>query len=248
MKTAISCASGILFTFMAFGQEVSETFVTRSGTQYTGVSSVKVAPNGLTVTHDSGVSKVSFYDLTDEQIQKYGLKLEEAENFTKDQNQKLRESQAKRDAEMAERDRKRRLSELDKKFGIDASGTIFQVIPGQGILFKGYTTEKYLSEEQRPDDSLWNQTTDPRSQKRMVTVKVQRTRTVNLGGSGSNLSFVECGTDTTVDGESVSARLYPCGNYSYVNSLGHTRTIPKFTNSLESFIRYLETKNLAEVP
>jgi len=233
----------LLFAGICFAQDpVPASFTSRDGTVYTGVTDVKVTPNGVTVTHEAGISRVGFYNLTDEQIAQYGLSQETAAAHTASEKEKARQAQAIQQKVTLEREQARNIEELKKKYAFQASGSVFQVVPGAGILFKGYKEEAYFATEQREDGSLRNQTSDPRAYKSMVSVKVQRTRRIPIGDNDMNLAFLECTTDELSDNDGVNGTLYPCGTHSYTTTIGALKTIPKFTTSLETFLRYRQSK------
>ena len=215
-------------------------FTARNGTKFMGVTDIKALPNGLTISHKEGVSKVSFYNLTDEQIKQYNLTRKAADEFTAQQKEirKLvtRIQQQKTLGQL----QKKEFAELEKKYGFNSAGIAVQVIPGSGMFYKGYRIEDFIDIEQRVEDCLANNSTDPRFPKRKINVKVKKQREVPIGDHELNLSFIEGPTGNISDGDAVSARLYQIGTYPYTNTLGETRRIPQFTKAFEKFSDYYE--------
>lgn len=234
-----------LFLFAAVSPLVAEppvpsTFRTRDGTVYTGVTAITVKPDGLTVTHAAGVSKVGFYALTDGEIRDYGLTREGAEEFARQERLAKREAEAKKQAAMIAWQQRQNAAALEKENGFDATGTIVQVLPGRGVLYRGFRIEEYTDTQKRVANSLANQTTDPLAYKRMETVTVRKQRRVPLGGAG--LSFVECKTDDLADNDELTTRLYKIGNFPYTDSEGNPLTLPRYTNSFPRFAEYFHSR------
>jgi len=115
----------------------SETFASRDGRVLTGVTKVTVEPNGVMVNHDSGVTKISFDQLTSEQIQEYGLSEERARKYTEEEEARQKESNARREAARVHQEKVRRNAELIERYGMDFQGEVIQVHPGDGVLFSG---------------------------------------------------------------------------------------------------------------
>jgi|GEM_PF-3542931 len=219
-------------------------FKTRSGIEYKNFSIVKIQPNGITINYDEGLARISFFDLTDEQIKEYGLTLQAAEDFSKQQKETQRALAVKQQQESTAKQQEKDLKELENTNGFESFGTVFQVISDEGILYKGYKQETYtdIVEKQQNDGSLASQSTDPKViRAHLITVKIQveKHRSVPIGDSGTNFSFVECATEKVTEGDPVKGRLYRIGEYTYETRLGVTRTIPRYTNSFVRFVQFV---------
>ena len=92
MKTQI-----LLLTLLFSAKLLAEDLTTVSGKKYTGVTVTRVEPNGISITHDDGLAKVSFADLSEELRKKYGYDPKKAADFT----QTEREAAARRAAATA---------------------------------------------------------------------------------------------------------------------------------------------------
>ena len=218
--------------------ESGPIFVTRNGTKFSGVSDIKSQPNGLVITHNEGVTKVSFYNLTDEQIKQYGLTRHAADDFTEQQKESRKLSLQTQEQKFLGQLQQKALAEIEKTNGFNSSGRAIQVTPELGILYRGYRVEEFIDIEKHVEDCLANQSTDPRYPKRMVDVKVKKQRSIPIGDEDTNLSFVECDTGDISDGDKIDARLYKIGTFAYSPPLGETRRIPRFTTSFEKFYAY----------
>jgi len=130
------------------------TFKTRNGIEYKGFSVVKIEPNGITINYDEGLARIGFFDLTDEQIKEYGLNQQAAEELTKQQKETQYALAVKQQQASEERRQRKDLEELETKNGFESQGTVFQVVPGNGILYKGYRIEEFIANEEREDGSL----------------------------------------------------------------------------------------------
>jgi len=217
-------------------------FTTRNGKVFTGVTNVEVVPSGVKVYHSDGLATVRYDNLTDDQIEKYGICKKQAEEFIAKEKDKLSKAHLEKIA-LAEKNQEEKYKrELESKYAIQVNGSIFQVVR-EGVLFNGHKQEKYTATEQTESKSLWNQTSDPRFKKEMVNVQVSRTRQVPIGNNHDNLSFIECSTDNLSDNDNLSGKVYPCGTYSYETTFGAAKTIPKYTVSVEAFLNYKKKVN-----
>ena len=214
------------------------TFKTRNGVEYSGVTDIKAMPNGLTINHREGVTKVSFYNLTDEQIKHYHLNRASAEEYSAQQKKFRRQGVAAQNQRVNERLRAKEDAELETEYGIDTTGIAIQVIPGKGVLYRGGITEDFIEIERRVEDCLANHSSDPKYPKRMIDVKVKRQREIPIGEQATNLSFIECSAEGLSEGDKIAARLYRIGTYPYTDTLGTTRAIPCFTKDFEKLREY----------
>ena len=70
--------SAVLLTATVFGDDLT----TLSGKKYTGVTVTRVEPNGISISHDDGLAKILFTDLSEELRTKHGYDPKKAGQFS----------------------------------------------------------------------------------------------------------------------------------------------------------------------
>ena len=89
------CAIALLaYTFNARSEDITDV----AGRTYSNVELVHVEPDGLTLRHDAGFSKVYFWELPEAIQEKHGYKPENAEAFRKQQQLSQSEYEKRRQA------------------------------------------------------------------------------------------------------------------------------------------------------
>jgi hypothetical protein len=80
--------SVLLFMFVIVGR--ADTIVTTKGEKFKDAKITRAEPDGLVVTHSSGVAKIPFTDLSPDLQKKYHYDAKEAQRFAAETGEKQR--------------------------------------------------------------------------------------------------------------------------------------------------------------
>jgi hypothetical protein len=220
-----------------------QTFQLKNGTIIEGVERIEPQPNGIKIYHVNGIKYAKIHELSDDQLLRYGIDSDTAKDFEIQEQERRNKKNEEQTIKQKERERQLQINKAKIAFekfsnekGINAIGKILQVLHDEKaiLLFNSYYVEEYIGKEQRPKNTLWNSTTDPRHIKDMETINVKKTRAVQL----QELVMVSnVMTENLRDGENIKCRIYEFGTCSYTTRLGVENTIPRYTmNAEEAFL------------
>lgn len=77
MKRTLITIAFVLAAFVLHGEDIT----TLSGKKYQNITVTRVEPNGISISHDEGLAKIPFADLSNEQRTKYGYDPKKAAQF-----------------------------------------------------------------------------------------------------------------------------------------------------------------------
>lgn len=217
----------------------AEDLTLPNGKKFTNYRVTRVEPNGLTLTHSDGITKVFFWELPKELQTRYGYDPATAAAY----HQQSRAQQAevmRRQQETTRLDSVQRqydnaryqMIETVKKSGGSMTGRILQVTRAGILLSDAHFVTYYRAEVETPGRKI------------MEAQKTYETRsTLSPAGPPGEPVFIIGVGSGLVDGTRWSGMAYPAGTYSYGTVIGSGKTVKCFAPTPESAVeRQLTTQ------
>ena len=197
---------------------------------YTGVTVRKIEKDGIRIIHSGGVARIPIEKIPEKIRQELGMSMDGIGDFRE------KEAAAK---ELAMRKAKIKAANkrvLDSRHIRLISSTVFQVVDGGVLLRLGMKTDGTY--RQIPQYETKTSQTGTRLTKRQTTKRrvVTGYKKVLNTQSDGRLVFLKCDNQNFIDGSGFSGDIWRNGRFSYTNSFGSGKTIPKFTTNPKDII------------
>ena len=192
---------------------LAEDLTTVSGKKYTGVTVNRVEADGLAISHDDGLAKVPFSDLSEELRKKYGYDPQKAAQYQAAMQAAAAQRAAAANAAAAtqgqQQAQQKKIAEQSKEMRVE----VIQVLP-KGALVDPLRSEAIASASARIGGGGYVGTA------------------YRLSGK---VAFVQGITGDVTDSKRFYIQAYRDGNYTYEDTSGAQRTIEKWI-----FVKHLK--------
>jgi hypothetical protein len=220
-----------LITMLAMVSTLAEDITTLEGKTYSGVTVMRVEPDGLSIKHSTGIGKLYFSELPQELRDKYGYNPEKHRQYYNAQQQQAA---------------KQRLYRLLDSSAIQVEARLSQVLDDGSLayitVYNTYTYTNEVTDTHAGSSTTYNplsgtrQTMPSGSQGSVVRAEVRSFTTRDKRDEPVFILGLHSGY---VDGDSWTGRLYPIGTYSYTTVQGAPKKIEKYTASRKIAIQSL---------
>ncbi len=233
------CFVAFLAGSVAFGQPASHPvskggaiqLTTLAGDTVTGTFS-RVEPDGIIVTTDSGIQRVSFTVLPDEIKQAYGYSPEAEEQLRQQRRQqqaamieKTRQHAQRTTQQFKEIERQKAI-EAFKQTGLNVTLKVLQVTQDGCLCSRRATVEKIVTvTEKDPEDLL------------KIKVRTVNKRVLEPVEFSNDIFVIDIGRGMA-GGQSWKGIIWRCGTYSFTTVIGAQRTLQAFSADPERAMAY----------
>jgi hypothetical protein len=220
----------IILTLFALALSASAQSLTNiSGRVYERVEIRNVRPDGIEIRHAKGLAFLSFKELPHEVRSAHNYNPSAAADY---QRQLEAQRRAARELHRSQAQSQARLQSVAsvESLGLDATLTVISV-NADGYLATGHAVVTH--EHQVADRPAPERGNKSALQPAPRVFTVARPVSQSLGDA----VFIHAPNAPVVDGETVTARIYLCGRYQYVNVLGGQRTVHAYALDPAAAIR-----------
>jgi len=214
----------LALSFALCGFAVADNMTLPNGKTYTNYKVSRVEPDGITLTHSSGITKLFFWELPPELQQKYNYDPQKARTYNK-QAQAQQAAAWSRQQEMAKRAQERveyeaahkEVMKSIKGAATELVGEVSQITDEGALIGKAKVPYRYNEEVVTPGYT-------PMDGNRQFVTK---TKYVSAADDYEPVFVIGGGRGFT-DGAGWRAIVYPAGTYKYTTVMGAGKTVKCF--------------------
>jgi len=203
------------------GFAVADDMTLPNGKTYTNYKVSRVEPDGITLTHSSGITKLFFWELPPDIQKQYNYNPEKARTYNK-QAQAQQAAAWARQQEMAKRAQQRAEYEAAhkevmkniKESATELVGEVSQITEDGALIRDARVPFRYKEEVVTPGYTPMN------SNRRFVT----KTKYISAAADYEPVFVIGGGRGFT-DGAGWKATVYPAGTYKYTTVMGAGKTV-----------------------
>ena len=213
----------LLFLCLGCAAVPAEELPLPNGKTYSNYKISRVEPDGITISHSAGITKLFFHELPPEMQKQFNYDPAKAQQYSQHVNaQKAAAYERSRElSQRAEYDASKTMAlESIKKSGHKLSGRIQQITDDGALIYDAYMPV--------PDNSVPPGFVSMPSNRRSEPVNYQRATT-----KGEPVFVLGAGRGFT-DGSGWESVVYPAGTYQYTSVMGAGKTVKCFAISPES--------------
>jgi hypothetical protein len=214
----IAMLMSLLVSYAAAEEDKYDELTIKSGKVYKSVVVRSVTPSEIKIMHESGTAGIKLEDLPEDLQTKYGFDPEKAKEHRTAEQNKSRAQEMALDQAVAKVQQKEAAEKADGE--------------KSAAIAKKTRANEFFVMQVLPDGLLVNN----------VEMAVVGGSMSSVGGGGNVHAYRKRGTSVfyvtnypsaseLTDGKSIEGMFYENGNYSYQDTLGATRTVPKYTYS-----------------
>lgn len=220
----------ILLVVAITGRAIADDLTLPNGKTYQNYSITRTEPDGISIKHAAGITKLFFWELPQEMQARYNYDPEKARAY----NTQARAQQAAAYAQQEAAAKKARaraeyeaahkeVMDQIKKSAFEMAGEVSQITDGGALIRNARMPYRYKEEVVTPGYTPMN------LNRQFVT----KTKYVSVAEDYEPVFVINAGKNFT-DGAGWKAVVYPAGTYKYTTVMGAGKTVKAFALSPET--------------
>jgi hypothetical protein len=157
MKHAIHILAAVLLASASYALDITTT----KGVTYSNVTVKRVEPDGVSITHSTGITKIMFNELTPEDRERFHLDADRARAYNTIQQQRISAAAAKQEESLRKLQEKteREFAAKKQKEDYDKRARVYELLcwssDKEGIRCRDYYGRQYIIRDYKAMPETW---------------------------------------------------------------------------------------------